>query len=345
MRRRQIHPTELRTTTRSDSVGPEKQSSAAAIQPSDSRPDRAAGSVLLAHALLVVAFSIAASGLPMVRQLFDNSTFPGAVANVLLNQGAFVLFPTLLAIWLHQVPPVSVTGAQARPGSLILALLVGVPAAVVFSGLNNLLLFSLAPTGFVPAVGQLAAFDIQAFDRSVPELLLIAFVSILLPAVSEELMFRGLLQGSLFMRAGEGSTILLQAIAFMLYHGNPAFLLPPLLAGLLLGLVRSRSGSLLPAIAAHLSLNTSLTLIHTYLPRFTSQLIDPSTLPGRSLLYASLIATCLAAVALVPLVILIAGNPPDNWRAKSRRRFPADLKFMLATLLMLVTIFFEYYRS
>lgn len=344
MRRRQIHPPENSTSTRTDSIGRAKDPSASSAPSSDRHPERAAGSVLLAHALLVVAFSVAASGLPMVRQLFDNSAFAGAVANVLLNQGAFVLLPTLLAIWLYQMPAVSVTGAQARPGSLILAFLAGVPAAVVFSGLNNLLLFSLAPAGFVPAAGQLAAFDIQAFERSVPELTLIALVSILLPAVSEELMFRGLLQGSLLLRTSEGLTILFQAVAFMLYHGNPAFLLPPFLAGLLLGLVRSRSGSLLPAIIAHLSLNASLTLIHTYLPRFTSQLIDPTTLPGRSLLYASLIATCLAAVALVPLVVLIAGSPPDNWRMKIRRRFPVDLKFMLATLLMLVTIFFEYYR-
>jgi len=344
MRRRQVHPPEISKATRSDSVGHVKEPSAPSDPSADRHPERAAGSVLLAHALLVVAFSVAASGLPMLRQLFDNSTFKGAVANVLLNQGAFVLLPTLLMIWLHQVPAISVTGAQARPGSLILAILAGVPAAVVFSGLNNLLLFSLVPTGFIPAADQLAAFDIQAFERSVPELLLIALVSILLPAIGEELMFRGLLQGSLLLRASEGLTILFQAVAFMLYHGNPAFLLPPLLAGLLLGLVRSRSGSLLPAIGAHLSLNASLTLIHTYLPRFTSQLIDPGTLPGRSLLYASLIATCLAAVALVPLVVLIAGSPPDNWRAKSRRRFPVDLKFMLATLLMLVTIFFEYYR-
>ena len=307
--------------------------------------ERAAGTVLLAHSLLIVGFVVAMSGLPQIRRLFDTSSLSGAVLNVLLTQGAFILLPTLLTAWFHQVPSAILTGTRSRPGSIILSLLVGIPAAVVFSGLNNLLLFFLAGTGFTPPADTLASFHIQSFDRSVQELVLIAIVSILLPAVCEELMFRGLIQNSLMLRAQEGTVIFLQAFVFMLFHNNPAFLLPPFLAGLLLGLIRSRSGSLMAAITAHLSLNTALALMSIYLPRFSTQFVENATQSGRSLLYASLIATCLAAVALVPLVVLIAGTPHDYQPPAARRRLPVDFKFLLAILVMLVTISFEYFST
>lgn len=315
------------------------------VDPSARHAERAAGTVLLAHSLLVVGFIIALSGLPPVKRLFDTTSLNGAVLNVLLTQGLFILLPTLLTAWFHKIPPSSLTGARSRPGSLILSLLVGIPAAVVFSGLNNLLLFLLAGTGFTPPADTLAAFHVQSIDRSFQELLLIAIVSILLPAVCEELMFRGLIQSSLMLRTQEGTVIFLQAFVFMLFHNNPAFLLPPFLAGLLLGLIRSRSGSLMAAITAHLSLNTAMALMSIYLPRFSTQFIENATQSGRSLLYASLIATCLAAVALVPLVVLVAGTPPAYQLPLTRRRLPVDLKFMLAILVMLVTISFEYFST
>ncbi len=308
------------------------------------RADRAAGSALLSHAFLAIGFSFVAASSVSVRSFFDMGSLSGAVLNVLLVQGAFVMMPAMLSILVHRIKPTRLTGTKARPGSLILSVLIGVPAAIVFSGLNNLLLFFLNGLGYLPPVGRLSAFDLQSFDRHHLEMVLIGIVAVLLPAVCEELLFRGVIQGSLLMRAREGTALFLQAFVFMLFHNDPSFLLPPFLAGLLLGLIRSRTRSLIPAIAAHMSLNAALMLIHVYLPRFSLRFLENASQSGRSLLYASLVATCLAAVALVPLVVLIAGNPPDHPHHPKRRTFPFDFKFGLATLVMIATIGFEYFR-
>lgn len=310
-----------------------------------SRPIRnAAGTVLLIHALLVVVFTLLMAAAPGLRDIFDPASLRGATFGALLMQGGFILLPTLAIIFLLRLPPQQIAGIPARPGGIILALLVGVPAAVVLSGLNNLLLFLLAQSGISLPASPASAFTLDFASQQPAQLALVGIVSILLPAIGEELMFRGLILGSLRERTGEGMAIFLQAFVFMAFHTNPAFLLPPFLAGLLLGLIRTRTGSLMAAVTAHLSLNASLALLGAFLPRFTQRLLEITTQSSRSLLYASLMATCLAAVALVPLIILVAGSPPPEYYHRRRRQMPADLSFLLATLLLLATIIYKYFN-
>lgn len=66
-------------------------------------------------------------------------------------QGGLILVPTLFVIFYYELPDIGLIGERIRPGSLILAAMVGVPAAVVFSGLNNLLIYMLASAGLPPA--------------------------------------------------------------------------------------------------------------------------------------------------------------------------------------------------
>lgn len=307
---------------------------------------QAAGAVLLLHALLVVLFTMLLSASPALRLAFDSTTLRGAALGALLMQGGFILLPTLLIMLLLHVQPQQIAGEPARPGSLALALLVGIPAAVVLSGFNNLLLFILSRYGIEMPAGPQSSLTFDFATHSAAELVLIAIISILLPAIGEELMFRGLVLGSLRERTSESTAIFLQAIVFMAFHTNPAFILPPFLAGLLLGLIRSRSGSLLAAIMAHLSLNASLAMLTAFLPRFTQRLLEITTQSSRSLLYASLMASCLAAVALVPLIILIAGSPAPEYRPRRRRQrqLAVDAPFVLATILLLATIVFRYFN-
>jgi membrane protease YdiL (CAAX protease family) len=80
----------------------------------------------------------------------------------------------------------------------------------------------------------------------------------LAPAVAEELLFRGALYDVARRRAGAGAAILVAAVAFALYHGSPHRFAPAFAGGLLLGLVRARSGSLLPAIVFHATNNAGV---------------------------------------------------------------------------------------
>jgi len=82
-------------------------------------------------------------------------------------------------------------------------------------------------------------------------------------AVAEELLFRGLLQGSLERRLGAGRAILLTSVAFAIIHLLPWGIPSYLLAGLILGTAAVATGTLAVPILIHLLNNlTALALVN-----------------------------------------------------------------------------------
>jgi len=78
---------------------------------------------------------------------------------------------------------------------------------------------------------------------------LIAFAA--LPAVCEELAFRGFILSGLHRRFRQRSAVLLSAFLFALYHMNAFLFLPTFVLGVTLGLVTVRCKSLVPAVLLH----------------------------------------------------------------------------------------------
>lgn len=79
-----------------------------------------------------------------------------------------------------------------------------------------------------------------------------AFILIVVAApLSEEFIFRGILLRSFVPRYGRNGAILASAIFFSLVHIYPVKLLGMLVAGMLLGWVAARVGSLWPGVLAH----------------------------------------------------------------------------------------------
>lgn len=81
-------------------------------------------------------------------------------------------------------------------------------------------------------------------------LFLYGFTTIVIPPIVEEMLFRGVVLQSL-KRYGDGFAIVVSAVFFGLYHGNPIQIVFAFLSGLALGFVVVRTGSLLPAIIIH----------------------------------------------------------------------------------------------
>ena len=88
------------------------------------------------------------------------------------------------------------------------------------------------------------------FDSVIEQLGLEAslFVIAVTPAVLEEIIFRGMLQGRLMALLGRSSGFNVTACAFAVVHGQPAVLPIHLGFGLYLGWLRHRSNSLLPGM-------------------------------------------------------------------------------------------------
>ncbi|HEU4401040.1 MAG TPA: CPBP family intramembrane glutamic endopeptidase [Candidatus Polarisedimenticolia bacterium] len=84
-----------------------------------------------------------------------------------------------------------------------------------------------------------------------------------LPAICEEILFRGFLQAG-FVQAFEspGKGILMTALVFAAFHLDPWRFAGVLVLGLFLGYLVHRSGSLLPAMLAH-ALNNILSIVQT----------------------------------------------------------------------------------
>jgi len=80
-------------------------------------------------------------------------------------------------------------------------------------------------------------------------LLLVALGAVLVP-VGEELLFRGLLQGWL-RRFGTAVAVGVAAVVFGVAHGFNVVLPAAVVLGVLLGVVRERSGSIWPAVVGH----------------------------------------------------------------------------------------------
>lgn len=98
---------------------------------------------------------------------------------------------------------------------------------------------------------------------SLSELLSVTFIVAIIPAFSEELMFRGLIQRTLEKSLSPLAGALVTGIIFAAYHLNPFSFIPLAAIGIYLGYITMRSGSIWVPIAAHF-VNNALACITLY---------------------------------------------------------------------------------
>jgi sodium transport system permease protein len=139
---------------------------------------------------------------------------------------------------------------------------------------------------------------------------LIAFA--LLPALCEELAFRGLILRGLHTRFRPRSAVLVSAFLFALYYMNAFLFLPAFFLGVALGLLTRRSQSLVPAIALH-ALHNGILIVSIPLGRLSAAYLPD---PLRSL-WPWLVGACLGG-AVVLLWWLYRKPYADLARAEER---------------------------
>ncbi len=110
----------------------------------------------------------------------------------------------------------------------------------------------------------------------------------LLPAVCEELAFRGFILMGLRRRFPAWTAILLSSLLFALYHMNVFQLLPAFVLGAVLALLTLQSGSLLPAMVFHL-LHNALLIGVALLPGFGYEQVE---IPRETLLRPAVTIVC-----------------------------------------------------
>lgn len=120
-------------------------------------------------------------------------------------------------------------------------------------------------------------------------------VAIVAPIV-EEFIFRGMLMKGFVLNYGKIRAVLFSAILFSLFHMNPWQLPATLVLGIIAGIVRVQSGSLLYAIIVHAIHNSFVYFIVKYNAEVTeSTLLDIST--NNTVIYSILFVV--STVALI----------------------------------------------
>jgi hypothetical protein len=120
----------------------------------------------------------------------------------------------------------------------------------------------------------------------------------LVPAVSEELVMRGVLLPALVPRLGAAKAVVASAFAFAAMHGDLYRFLFTLGVGLVLGAVRLRSGSLVPPILAHATLNAVTFFVAPLLDDPAQMVYEPQPLLGLLCLVAGTALTLPVARSL-----------------------------------------------
>lgn len=127
-----------------------------------------------------------------------------------------------------------------------ISLLLGAASTILTDELDRL----LNPFIKMPQELQDMIFDLLKFD-SWQEGVALFIAAVLMAAVIEEMLFRGLLQRALERRLGVAPGLVLSALAFALIHFNPWWMAQILILGITLGVLAWRSDSIFPSILVH----------------------------------------------------------------------------------------------
>jgi membrane protease YdiL (CAAX protease family) len=102
----------------------------------------------------------------------------------------------------------------------------------------------------------------------------VVLVVAIVPAVSEEILFRGLVQQSMAEQFGGRSAAIITGVIFAMFHVNPFAIVPLIVLGMYFGFLVLRSGNIAISISAHL-FNNFVACAAVYMGVDESMLIAP----------------------------------------------------------------------
>lgn len=149
----------------------------------------------------------------------------------------------------------------------------------------------------VPVSDNMIAFEesqmmlLENYLRGDHIVLLTLFHVALVPAVCEEIMYRGYVMRMLEKNWGIIAAIIISGIIFGAYHLRVTQLLPLASIGILLAYVTYKSGSLIPAIVGHLVNNGGSVLAASYYPDMVFEEYGQTFLPPLTVVLVSVLLT------------------------------------------------------
>ena len=148
----------------------------------------------------------------------------------------------------------------------LLCALVSVCCVFGFSGFVSVIDYVISLTGYVSSAQMLPLDSVGWLFAN------IALLAVL-PAIGEELLFRGIIINSLKKKYSPHIAIILSAVLFSLFHANISQTIYPLLMGIVLGYAAHMSGCLLCSMLVHF-LNNTLVIVTSYFSVGAGYMVD-----------------------------------------------------------------------
>lgn len=174
----------------------------------------------------------------------------------------------LVGLRLHRLPVAALGLIRPELRFIGAALLIGSSAWYL-----NLNLIDLLP---LPEGGVQTLQDIV----DGPPLVVVVLALAVLPAICEELIFRGILARSLALRFAPILAVLISSLVFAAYHLSLIQLIPTFTLGLLAGVLTVRAHSVVPAMTMHMFNNAMAILVSRDVVSGASTWIDANRAPS-----------------------------------------------------------------
>ena len=268
----------------------------------------------ISQLIIPKATGVAIADLQNINETSPKSFIDAALWLQAITATGIFLLPALLFAYLTHPRPASYLGLR-KPGKVvhwILVPIVMVGAVIIFLLINSLFQ-KLNWSADLKDLQEKHDNTVKAFlnMNSFTDFLKAFAIMAILPAVSEELIFRGILMRLVHKRSHRiGIAIAVSSLVFAIVHYDPAGLVAIFCAAILLGGIYYLTGSLWLSIFAHL-LNNGLQIILLY---FGSENKAIKTLmEGNELPQAIVIAGVALFAASFYLLWKNRTPLPDDW--------------------------------
>lgn len=206
---------------------------------------------------------------------------------VALNKSQETKREFMRIVWLQDTPKYILLGA---------ILIVVVQPIVIYLGYLN----SLVPIPESMELMQESQYQmILDFLMRDGVLLFALFTVAVIPAVCEEVLFRGYILRAFEKSWGTFTAIIISGLLFGLFHLQLGNLMPLATLGIVLAIMTWLSGSIWPAVVAHFINNGTAVLVGINMPELFFQDITKENLPPIWLLLISVLLTCLVVYAML----------------------------------------------
>lgn len=242
---------------------------------------------------LVVSLIISGAGLTG-----DASAYVGYLCSPVALVVAFALACLYLRTPLRAAAPV-----RCHPKYYLISLLAVFGLLFAVSPVNSLFVGLLKYAGYSPADALLPSLEGGGMAGAL-------IVVAVLPAVAEELVFRGAILYNADRGAGTVGAVFLTAFVFALYHGSVEQTIYQFICGVVFALIAVRSGSVLPSMLAHF-VNNAVIIVLTGLSLVGAD--GYVLMPG----WAVVLVASFAGLSLVGAVVwLVLDKKPLRPRVK-----------------------------